>query len=139
MEERLNKLRQAMKRTTFEQLTFTDQHMAKIKQRIHQDEKPSEAIIQAVLQLLVQQKSGFELMQQLRSRGVKTFEENEGFLYIVLHRLETRGYIHSFWQDETTKHYVLDHKGKKLLVQLEKNRNVDRESLSYLLTEVSFP
>ena len=68
MESRLRNLRKAMKQTTFNQLSFNDQSRKDIHQKITLLVEKEEDVIFAVLQLLVQEKTGFELAKHIRSR-----------------------------------------------------------------------
>lgn len=119
MENRLRNLRKTMKQISFNQLDFTDKHRKKIHQQINLESDKEEDVILAVLQLLVQEKTGFELSKKLRSRGIKKYDENEGLLYTLLHRLEQSGMLKTVWNDSETKLYSLNDKGKKLLNKAE--------------------
>ncbi len=79
--------------------------------------KKEEDILLAVLQLLMNEKTGYELMQLLRGRGIQTFEGNEGSLYTLLHRLEQNRFIQSSWDHEGAKYYRLNDKGNKMLAK----------------------
>ncbi|MBM7584454.1 putative transcriptional regulator [Bacillus pakistanensis] len=119
MEDRLKNLQRSMKNTTFRQLDFTKRHMDDIHKKIQKQKEKEEDILLAVMQLLVQEKTGYELAKQLRSRGIQKFEDNEGFLYTLLHRLEHKGYLLSSWDDLEMKQYQLTKKGNKLLKKVE--------------------
>lgn len=112
----LNNLRKSMKKTTFKGLEFTDQHRQAVQEKIEQLVS-IENLRQVVLQLLIQQKTGYELTQLLHVRAMKGLEKNEGVLYVLLHQLEQEGLIYAHWSDEGEKFYVLSDKGKKSLVQ----------------------
>lgn len=66
------------------------------------------------MQLLHTRKTGFELTELLRARGFQKFENQEGFIYTFLHRLEQRNIIASEWDNNKVKYYHIDRKGKKL-------------------------
>ncbi|WP_153730735.1 PadR family transcriptional regulator [Sporosarcina obsidiansis] len=119
MEEQLKGLRKAMKNTTFNQLKFSEQHRLQVYKRIHDSQENEEDIILAVLQLLVHDKTGYELVQLVRCRGILQFEENEGSLYTLLHRLEQGKFITSQWDSAGAKYYSLDRKGERLLRKAE--------------------
>lgn len=112
----LNNLRKAMKKTTFKGLEFTENHRQAVQQKIEQFVSV-EDLRQVVLQLLTQQKTGYELTQLLHVRTIKGLENNEGALYVLLHQLEQEGQIYANWSDQGEKFYVLSDKGKKSLVQ----------------------
>ena len=112
----LNNLRKSMKKTTFKELKFTDHHRQAVQQKIEQLAS-MEGLRLAVLQLLMQQKTGYALTQLLHLRGMKGLEKNEGVLYILLHQLEQEGMICAHWSDEGEKFYVLSNQGKRSLAQ----------------------
>ncbi|MFC0270484.1 PadR family transcriptional regulator [Metabacillus herbersteinensis] len=133
MENRLNELRKSMKNSPFNELEFNDQHRKNILEKIHKVEEKDEDIFFSVMQLLTHEKTGFELAKSLRSRGIKRFEDNEGFLYTLLHRLEKTGYIKSSWDDNGAKHYQLTNKGTKILQKAESKQSRKHLVLKELL------
>lgn len=123
MEDRLKNFKKAMNRGEFSQLKFSEQHRKNIREKINKQEESEDGILLAVMQLLANEKTGFELVQLLRGRGIKKFEDNEGFLYTMLHRLEQSGCLESFWSTETSaKYYQLTDKGRKFLRKAEKRQ-----------------
>ncbi|MHC0038776.1 PadR family transcriptional regulator [Pseudoneobacillus sp. C159] len=118
MEDRLKNLKKVMDQRTFSELTFTDQHKKKILERAKQNESESDIQL-AVLQLLVQAKTGYELSSLLMARGIKSFQDQEGTLYTLLHRLEQSDYLRSSWDESGGKYYELNDKGRKLLKKSE--------------------
>ncbi|MDN3018347.1 PadR family transcriptional regulator [Paenibacillus sp. BSR1-1] len=123
MENRLRNLKKAMDRKTFSELTFSEEHRKNILEKIKRQDESEETILLAVMQLLAQDRTGFELTMLLRGRGIQKFEENEGFLYTLLHRLEQTGYLQSSWSLETeAKYYQLTDKGRKALRKAEKKQ-----------------
>lgn len=133
MEEHLKNLKKIMDTKTFSHLKFSDQHRKEIRERINKQDESDESILLAVLQLLVHEKTGYELTKSLRGRGIKRFEDVEGFLYILLHRLEQKGYILSSWDDSQAKYYRLNDKGKRILQRAEKNQAKKQLVLKELL------
>jgi predicted transcriptional regulator len=123
MEDRLKNLKKAMDQRAFRQLNFTEQHRRNIHKKINQQVENDEDILLAVMQLLVHEKTGFELTKLLRGRGIRKFEDNEGFLYTLLHRLEHSGSIQSSWNEAEVKYYQLTDKGRKVLRKAEKKQN----------------
>ncbi|KAB2454418.1 PadR family transcriptional regulator [Bacillus sp. CH126_4D] len=121
MEDRLKGLRKSMENTTFKHLSFSDQHRKRVREKINASNEKEEDISLAILQLLSNEKTGYELSQLLRGRGIRKFEGNEGFLYTVLHRLEQNRFIQSSWDHEGAKYYQLNDKGRKMLRKAEKN------------------
>ncbi|WP_342718433.1 PadR family transcriptional regulator [Bacillus paramycoides] len=121
MEDRLKGLRKSMENTTFKHLSFSDQHRKRVREKINASYEKEEDISLAILQLLSNEKTGYELSQLLRGRGIQKFEGNEGFLYTVLHRLEQNRFIQSSWDHAGAKYYQLNDKGRKKLRKAEKN------------------
>ncbi|MBE7094150.1 MULTISPECIES: PadR family transcriptional regulator [Bacillus cereus group] len=121
MEDRLKGLRKSMENTAFKHLSFSDQHRKRVREKINASHEKEEDISLAILQLLTNEKTGYELSQLLRGRGIRKFEGNEGFLYTVLHRLEQNRFIQSSWDHEGAKYYQLNDKGRKMLRKAEKN------------------
>ncbi|TKH14993.1 PadR family transcriptional regulator [Bacillus wiedmannii] len=121
MEDRLKGLRKSMENTTFKHLSFSDQHRKRVREKINASHEKEEDISLVIVQLLSNEKTGYELSQLLRGRGIRKFEGNEGFLYTVLHRLEQNRFIQSSWDHEGAKYYQLNDKGRKMLRKAEKN------------------
>ncbi len=122
-----------MNREVFAQLTFTEKHKKSIREKIKQETHSEEEILLAMMQLLVQEKTGYELVSLLQSRGILNFKENEGSLYIILHRLELKGVLTSNWQEDGAKFYQLNQKGRKLLKKVEEQPLSNHISLKEIL------
>ncbi|WP_423246467.1 PadR family transcriptional regulator [Priestia megaterium] len=120
MEKRLKNLRKTMDREVFAQLKFTAEHKNRIREKIKQETHNDAEILIAIMQLLVQEKTGYQLVSLLQSRGILNFKENEGSLYVILHSLELKGVLKSSWQEDDAKFYQLNKQGRKLLKKLEK-------------------
>ncbi|MDF2858110.1 MAG: transcriptional regulator, PadR-like family [Neobacillus sp.] len=133
MENRLKKLKKSLDKTTFTQLNFTEQIRNEIHEKINKQEECDSDILLAVLQLLTHEKTGFEIGKHLRGRGIRRFEDNEGFLYSFLHQLEQAGHLQGTWDESGAKYYRLNEKGRKQLKKAEKRntkvRFVFKESL----------
>lgn len=123
MEDRLKNLKKSMDQRVFTQLNFTEKHRRKILGKINQQAENDEDILLAVMQLLIHEKTGFELVKLLRQRGIQKFEDNEGFLYSLLHQLEQSGSIQSSWMEDEAKYYQLTDKGRKVLRKTEKKQS----------------
>ncbi len=108
-----------MDREVFAPLKFTENHKKSIREKIKQETHSDEEILIAMMQLLVQEKTGYQLVSLLQSRGILNFKENEGSLYIILHRLELKGILTSSWQEDGAKFYQLNQKGRRLLNKVE--------------------
>ena len=135
MEDRLKGLRKSMENTTFKHLSFSDQHRKRVREKINASNEKEEDISLAILQLLSNEKTGYELSQLLRGRGIRKFEGNEGFLYTVLHRLEQNRFIQSSWDHEGAKYNQLNDKGRKMLRKAEKNATKAQFILKGLVQE----
>jgi DNA-binding PadR family transcriptional regulator len=133
MEDRLKSLKRAMKNHIFGEFHFTEDQKKDIRQQMNQPTGISEEeILLAIMQLLNQERTGFELSKLIRARGIKRFEQDEGFLYMRLHQLEHKGYLTTYWDPTEVKYYQLNMKGKRLLKKLESQ---DAEK-GYLLKEI---
>lgn len=120
MEDQLKRLRKSMENTTFKQLNFSEKHRQQVHKKINQEHESEEDFYLAALQLLIHEKTGYELTQLLRARGIQRFEDNEGFLYTLLHRLEQTRVVKTSWDSSGDKYYQLNDKGKKVLQKAEK-------------------
>jgi hypothetical protein len=133
MEDRLKNLKNAMKRTILQDLSFTEKHKSSIRRQINQLSFTSEEdVVLAIFQLLKEKRTGFELSRLLRARGIEKFENEEGFLYMSLHKFEHKGYLNTYWEEPDVKYYQLSNKGLKLLITFE-NKNYGK---AYLLKEI---
>ncbi|MEH6963855.1 PadR family transcriptional regulator [Priestia megaterium] len=133
MDKRLKNLRKTMDREVFAQLTFTEKHKKSIREKIKQETHSDEEILLAIIQLLVQEKTGYELVNLLQSRGILNFKENEGSLYVILHRLEVKGLLISSWQESGAKFYQLNKKGRRLLKKVEEQPSSNHLSFKEIL------
>jgi DNA-binding PadR family transcriptional regulator len=114
MEDRLRNLKPSMKKSVFKDLVFTEKHQNVVRRNTKQ-----ENVLEAILQLLITEKTGIELLQLLRARRITRFEEQEGILYTVLHELEQEGLLTSRWDERDFKYYMLNQKGLKILKKME--------------------
>jgi DNA-binding PadR family transcriptional regulator len=64
---------------------------------------------------------GYQIIQSVRSLSEEKIEWTDGMLYPVLHRLEARGLISSYWKVAQTgrrrKYYTLTDDGGKVLAE----------------------
>lgn len=135
MENRLNKLRNYMEKSTFKELNFSEKMRKEIHRQINMHDESDDVITLAILQLLLHEKTGYELTGLIRSRGFKKFEDNEGSLYTMLHTLEQKRLIASSWNEDGTKFYQIIDRGRKYLHKLEKNSPAGRIVIKGLLEE----
>lgn len=125
MDNQLRDLKNSMKNTVLKEVTFEKKQMDIVRKRMQEENNLP------IFQLLKSEKSGFELLQSLRSRGVKTYDLEEGALYTKLHELEQKQWLTSRWIDEE-KRYVLSQKGLKQLAELEEKAPKKKWSLQEL-------
>jgi DNA-binding PadR family transcriptional regulator len=122
MDDRLKNLKKIMDQRTFKDVTFKEKHRTSIFEKVNQTAEREEDIHLAVMQLLVQAKTGYDLTVLLRARGIRKFEHNEGELYTLLHSLEHAGSLQSHWDSIGGKFYQLTDRGKKQLKKAEKQQ-----------------
>ncbi|WP_066050705.1 PadR family transcriptional regulator [Robertmurraya korlensis] len=133
MEERLKNLKNAMKRAVLQDLNFTEKHKSSIRRQMNQLSVTSEEdVLLAIFQLLKEKRTGFELSRLLRARGIEKFENEEGFLYMSLHKFEHNGYLQTYWEEPDVKYYQLSNRGLRLLQNLQNEGN----SKAYFLKEI---
>ncbi|MEK4537682.1 PadR family transcriptional regulator [Peribacillus sp. FSL K6-1552] len=116
MEDKLNQLKRAMKRTVFADVKFTDKQKTAIKQRLVQAKESDEEVMIAIFRILQEEQSGYQIMSSLIRRGIEKFTEQEGILY-MLHDLEQRGFIEVKWEQTEKKSYRLSNKGRRMLAK----------------------
>ncbi|OZM58392.1 lineage-specific thermal regulator protein [Lottiidibacillus patelloidae] len=133
MENKLKRLRNSMEKTKFNKLDFSDQLRKQINDKISKLKESEEDVYLAVFQLLLNKKSGYDLSQQLTARGILQFEESQGSLYTMLHRLEKNNYLLSNWDEKGVKYYQLNDKGRKILQKNEQEGKNKRFALKELL------
>lgn len=134
MDDRLKKLKRSMKRTIFNELIFTNDQKEVVKSKISSMKLLSDdEVLAAVLHLLIHEKTGFELTKSLRARGVENFEDNEGYLYMLLHRLEQAQFLQTSWKEREEKYYSLTDKGKKLLSLSDRKQTRSLSVLKHLM------
>ena len=80
---------------------------------------------------------GYQMIQEITERSKGTFEFKEGSLYPVLHELEKKQLIESYWENTTLKrkrkYYHITKKGRvKFNEKLDDWQNVMR-SVSYVV------
>lgn len=128
MDERLKRLKKAMKNNTFQHVQFKEAQREKINEsieHIHTDLTP------LILTLLIQRKTGSDLSLLLHARGIKSIVNNEGIIYTHLHTQEHLGYVKSYWEEDGEKYYELTNKGLNL-IQKEQLQLKNRYSLKDL-------
>ncbi|MFD9627411.1 PadR family transcriptional regulator [Peribacillus muralis] len=121
MEDKLTRLKSAMKKHTFLDLKFTESHRNSIHAAISKQDVSREDIMIGIFRSLDMEKSGYQINEYLYQKGIRNFENNEGSLYATLHELEKEGWLNSFWETEERKLYSLDERAKKWIKKQESN------------------
>jgi PadR family transcriptional regulator PadR len=71
---------------------------------------------------------GYQMTHELEKRSDSTFSLKEGTLYPILHALESKGMIESYWEDTNAsrkrKYYHITDEGKKFLDEKRKEWEV---------------
>ncbi|WP_149275092.1 PadR family transcriptional regulator [Pareuzebyella sediminis] len=93
--------------------------------------------IPIILSILSQKESyGYEIIQSVKEISSGRIEYGDGTLYPVLHKLEKKGLIESYWKVGETgrkrKYYKISKKGKKELSQEKENWTAINEIISEL-------
>ncbi|GAE30420.1 helix-turn-helix transcriptional regulator [Alkalihalobacillus hemicellulosilyticus] len=122
MSDPLMNLKDALNKTVFERVEFTEKQ--KKKTLIQVDPLKQQKLEAMILQTLYDStKTGFTILKDLKKRiGEEDFQKNEGFVYILLHQLESKRYIQSKWEgnkESRIKYYHIENKGRKRLVEIE--------------------
>lgn len=84
---------------------------------------------------------GYQMIKKLKEKSNNVFEFKEGTLYPILHSLEEKGLISSYWDDTTgkkRKYYAITTKGKKSLKEKNKEWKIFSESVNRVIGGVSF-
>lgn len=61
---------------------------------------------------------GYEMIKKIKTKSENLFEFQEGTLYPILHKLEEKGFISSYWDEvsgKERKYYSITDEGKKQL------------------------
>lgn len=84
---------------------------------------------------------GYEMIKKLKEKSENVFELKEGTLYPILHGLEEKGFIVSYWDESTAKkrkYYAITEKGKKQLKEKKEEWKLFSNGINQLLGGVSF-
>lgn len=84
---------------------------------------------------------GYQMIRKLKEKSQNVFELQEGTLYPILHSLEEKDYINSYW-DETNskkrKYYTITKKGKKHLKNQKEEWKIFNKAISQVTGGVLF-
>ena len=84
---------------------------------------------------------GYQMIKELSKKSENIFNLQEGTLYPILHTLEEKNYISSYW-DETgakrRKYYAITEKGKKKLKDKEEEWKIFSNGINKVIGGVTF-
>lgn len=84
---------------------------------------------------------GYQMIKKMQEQSNNLFELQEGTLYPILHGLEEKGFITSYW-DETgskkRKYYAITKKGKDQLKEKKEEWKLFSNGINQVLGGVSF-
>lgn len=84
---------------------------------------------------------GYQMIKELKEKSENVFEFQEGTLYPILHKLEEKGWIISYW-DETggkkRKYYSITKDGKKQLKSKKEEWQIFSTSMNKIIGGVLF-
>lgn len=84
---------------------------------------------------------GYQMIKELSKKSENVFNLQEGTLYPILHTLEEKNYISSYW-DETgskkRKYYIITKEGKKHLKDKKEEWKTYRDGVTNVLGGVLF-
>ena len=84
---------------------------------------------------------GYQMIKKMQEKSNNVFELGEGTLYPILHGLEEKGFITSYWDESTSKkrkYYAITEKGKKQLKEKKEEWKSFSDGINLLLGGVSF-
>jgi len=84
---------------------------------------------------------GYQMIKELREKSKNIFEFQEGTLYPILHGLEERGYIISYWEEingKKRKYYSITEKGKKYLEEKKEEWKIFSNGIHQVIGGVLF-
>lgn len=95
-----------------------------------------------ILSLLEEQNMyGYQMIRELSQKSQNVFELKEGTLYPILHALEEKNYISSYWDDtgaKKRKYYSLTKEGKKHLKEKKEEWKTFSGGINQVLGGVLF-
>lgn len=84
---------------------------------------------------------GYQIIKKLSEESENIFNLKEGTLYPILHGLEEKGFISSYWDDTTgkkRKYYSITKQGKKQLKESKEEWKVFSYGVNKVIGGVSF-
>ena len=79
---------------------------------------------------------GYQMIKELRKKSQDVFEFQEGTLYPILHSLEEKNLIESYWDNSTSKkrkYYSITKDGKKQLAKKKEEWNVFSNGIAHVI------
>lgn len=84
---------------------------------------------------------GYQMIKKLSEKSQNVFELKEGTLYPILHALEEKNLIVSYWDESTTKkrkYYSITKKGKEQLKERKQEWEIFSKGINTVLGGASF-
>lgn len=84
---------------------------------------------------------GYQMIKKLSEKSENVFELKEGTLYPILHGLEEKGMIQSYWDDSTSKkrkYYSITKKGMNHLKDKKEEWKFFSKGVNQIIGGVSF-
>ena len=84
---------------------------------------------------------GYEMIKKIKAKSENVFEFQEGTLYPILHKLEEKGWIISYWDKisgKKRKYYSITKDGKKQLKSKKEEWQIFSTSMNQIIGGVSF-
>ncbi len=84
---------------------------------------------------------GYQMMKRLHEKSEDVFELKEGTLYPILHLLEEKSFIFSYWDESTAKkrkYYTITERGKTYLNDKKEEWKIFKGGIDKVLGGVSF-
>ena len=95
-----------------------------------------------VLSLLQEQDMyGYQMIKELKTKSKNVFEFQEGTLYPILHSLEEKNYITSYWDEsgpKKRKYYAITKEGKKHLKEKKEEWEIFSTGVNQVVGGVLF-
>lgn len=87
--------------------------------------------------LMLQDSYGYEINKAIQGKTNNLYELKEATLYSAFRRLETGGFITSYWGDQTTgarrRYYKITHLGKALYEQNKEDWHIAKDLIDKLI------
>lgn len=84
---------------------------------------------------------GYQMIRKMADESNNVFELQEGTLYPILHSLEEKGFITSYWEEtgsKKRKYYSITKKGKEQLKDKKEEWKIFSNGINQVLGGVSF-